>query len=146
MTLKLQATAFQRTEDYDNLNGTWVRKIKTNDLMNFVVDATTNSTTGDVTLASTVVGTNEAVYVYALASRNDGTNVNVALRVDGTNVWTFRGSQDNVSVPEAPFAVVFEGSTISWVALGYTTTATTFYCSAVGKIEPIPARIEPQLS
>jgi len=145
MALKRQVTSFDRTEEFDSLLATWKRKIKPNNIMNISTSVTT-TTTGNVTLISTVIGSNEEVYVYGLRTDEgvEGTSIN--LQVDGTTVWTLdsNGNQ-TMSNPDAPLAVVQASSTIA-LTIFTVTTDDTFAVSAVGKIEPLPTSVEPQLA
>ncbi len=145
MGLKKQITSFDRTEEYDSVLSTWKRKIKPNNLMNLTT-AVTTTTTGDVSLITTVVGANEEVYIYGVSSAIGTSGIALAIQVDSANVFTINSNMSNtLSNPDAPIAVVQASSTIGLVVLETTVTDETFIVNLVAKIEPLPAKAEPQL-
>ena len=143
MSQQQQNTTFNKTEIYDSRKGQFKREIKANNLMNIGLSVT-NSTTGSVTLTSTVVGTNEEVYLYnfmvsgttARSYTLEINNIQVAV-FDALN--TIKGA---TTIPSAPFGVAYAGSTISVKAHGLTTTAETFIIAVTGAIEPDVTRVE----
>lgn len=144
--MKQQITSFDRTECYDSIKGTFKRGIIPNNLLNLSIASTANTTTGNITLTSTVVSTSEEVYVYAINSfsPDSATAGALYLAVDGTAKYYFNKTANlNLSRPDAPLLMVREGSTLSIVAASLTTTSHTFNVSVVGKIEPIPTSVEP---
>jgi len=141
MTLKMQTTSFQREEIYDQLTGQWVRKVKPNNTFNLMVSSTASTTTGSITLTSSVVATGEVVTIYSYKVNSNRTITGpVNLQVGSAVKAVVSGLSDSI-LSTTPIAVATAGQTVSVVAVT-TTTNEIFHVNVIGLVEPAVARME----
>jgi len=143
-------TKYVRKQEYDPLNGKWIRATKASDIV-LVGDRVTTTSTGDITINTVTTDANTVLYPYLWVSEASTDDIELAIVVGTSTQHSIRTGNPYVNTtkiemrPEAPITKVGASSSISIVAVGMTTTADVIESWITCKREPISEKLEPNL-